>query len=246
MPIDQKTYIRDVYSKAWIASRHNMTEVGDYNRSLCSLIQHLVPRDSRLCEVAIGTGWPIADYLQRHGYRVSGVDIAPNLIDRCKQINQNIAAKVGDAENLEYPSASFDCVYCFHSTWYIPHLLDALEEMLRVCKPHGLVLFDILNMSNKKTARAYKKHVFRQTPSLLGKGLRYVSNTGRQLRGQEPDWDFVIFWTPTYPRKIFEFISRNHIKEARVYGVIDPEPIQLDRSADHNDFRRLLFVLVKT
>ena len=75
-----------------------------------------------MLEVAIGTGYPIADHLQKAGHEVHGIDISPDLVRRCRELNPAIQAKVGDAEHLEYPDATFDATYCFHSSWYFPNL----------------------------------------------------------------------------------------------------------------------------
>jgi len=65
------------------------------------------------------------------------IDIAPTLIDKCKQLNPDIKCKVGDAEDLEYPDNYFHLTYCFHSTWYFPRLNKAIDEMLRVTRSGG-------------------------------------------------------------------------------------------------------------
>src|SRR5215813_1365402 len=85
-----------------------------YDRQLCEYVSAQVARaDGRsassraetgtLLEVAIGTGYPIANHLQLAGHDVHGVDISPALVRRCRELNPAILAKVGDAENFDYP-----------------------------------------------------------------------------------------------------------------------------------------------
>lgn len=139
--MDRKTYMRDVYSKGWITAREEIYGFLEYDKNLCKYIcEHVNTNAGKLLEVAIGTGYPFGDFFQKAGYSVYGIDISPDLIDKCRQLNPNINCKVGDAEDLDYPDDFFDCVYCFHSTWYFPNLNKAIDEMLRVTRPGGGVL----------------------------------------------------------------------------------------------------------
>src|SRR5690242_8755206 len=138
--MDRKEFMRSVYSGYWLGARDKIYGFMAYDRQLCEYVSAQVAGQGTVLEVAIGTGYPIADYLQQAGHEVHGVDISPELVDRCHELNPAIQAKVGDAENLDYPDATFDVTYCFHSTWYFPNLARAIGEMVRVTKPGGSVL----------------------------------------------------------------------------------------------------------
>ena len=56
---------------------------------------------------------------------------------------------------MNYRDGFFDCAYCFHSTWYFPDLGQAIDEMLRVTRLGGLVMFDIQNRNNDDVNNAY-------------------------------------------------------------------------------------------
>lgn len=144
MNIDRKTYVKDVYSRYWISAREKKYGFMEYDKNLCKYISDLIPPNKQILEVAIGTGYPVADFFQKKGYLVHGIDLSPALIQKCKTINSDIECKVGDAENIEYPDNYFDLSYCFHSTWLFPDLKKALDEMLRVTKQGGGGLFLIL------------------------------------------------------------------------------------------------------
>ncbi len=44
-----------------------------------------------------------------------------------------------DAEHLEFPDNSFDCVLCGFAVFFFPHLEQALAEMRRVLRPGGRI-----------------------------------------------------------------------------------------------------------
>src|SRR5215475_8510508 len=121
--MDRKEFMRSVYSGYWLGARDKIYGFMEYDRHLCEYLTAQAshrdgsassrPEALTLLEVAIGTGYPIADHLQKSGHEVHGVDISPELVHRCRELNPAIQAKVGDAENLDYPDATFDATYCF-------------------------------------------------------------------------------------------------------------------------------------
>jgi ubiquinone/menaquinone biosynthesis C-methylase UbiE len=93
-------------------------------------------------DVACGTGnsaLPAA----RSGAVVTGVDIAPNLIEQARENaareGLSIDFEVGDAEQLAFPAASFDAVITMFGAMFAPRPPVVAAEMLRVCRPGGFV-----------------------------------------------------------------------------------------------------------
>jgi ubiquinone/menaquinone biosynthesis C-methylase UbiE len=193
--------MRDVYSKYWIRYRENVYDgFSEYNTNLCEYICARIPKGRKLLEIAIGTGYPFADYFQKSGYLVYGIDISPDLIAKCSQVNPNINCKVGDAENMDYSDNYFDCSYCFNSTWYFTDLNRVIDEMLRVTLPVGLVIFDIQNRNNKGIDNAYQNRVSESKG--LGKATRYLKNICKFMIGRDiQNWHSIIYEIPTVPRK---------------------------------------------
>lgn len=138
--MDRKTYVRDVYSQFWITAREKCSFSHgylEYEKNLCNYICEHVPKGGKLLGVAIGMGYPFEDFLQRKGYSVCGIDIAPCLIEKCRQLYPKIDCKVGDAEDIDFSDDHFDCVYCFSGSFLIPNLNKAIDEMLRVTRRGG-------------------------------------------------------------------------------------------------------------
>lgn len=96
----------------------------------------------RVLDVACGSGnqsIPAA----RTGAEVTGVDIAPNLIEQAGEwaANENLKIRFdeGDAENLPYPDAEFDVVMTMFGAMFAPRPARVAAELLRVCRPGGVI-----------------------------------------------------------------------------------------------------------
>jgi SAM-dependent methyltransferase len=96
----------------------------------------------RVLDVACGTGnltLPAA----RLGAAVTGVDIAPNLIEQARANAERegltVQLDVGDAENLPYEDASFDAVITMFGAMFAPRPELTAAELKRVCRPSGFI-----------------------------------------------------------------------------------------------------------
>lgn len=233
--MDRKTYMRDVYSKYWSTARDEIYGFTKYDKNLCDYIVENVPKGGRILEVAIGTGYPFGDFLQKADYSVFGIDISPELVEKCKKTNPNIDCRVGDAENLEYSDDYFDCTYCFNSTWYFPNLNKAIGEMLRVTRKGGLVIFDIENRNNRYIKKTYRKHIL----------VVYIKNMLKKvLRLRGTRWSAVVHSTPTYPESIYEFLKERanfQVMVVKEDGGIEAR----SENGSFKNFQKLVFAVKK-
>ena len=198
----------------------------------------------RLLEVAIGTGYPVADFLARAGYRVHGVDISPALVARCRELNPAIDAVVGDAERLDHPDRSFDATYCFHSSWYFPDLRRALAEMIRVTRPGGLVMIDIQNASHREIKAAYQGRRDQLRPGLLPRAELHARNLAKViLRRGNPNWQAVNYEVPTDPAAVGEELAAHRMTDVTVLArdEADQSVHPLDATAALDESPRLIF-----
>ena len=94
----------------------------------------------RVLDVACGTG-NLAIPASRAGCIVTGVDIAPNLIEQAREraAAEGITATFdeGDAEKLPYADASFDVVVTMFGAMFAPRPELVASELARVLKPGG-------------------------------------------------------------------------------------------------------------
>ncbi|HEU4795777.1 MAG TPA: class I SAM-dependent methyltransferase [Pyrinomonadaceae bacterium] len=96
----------------------------------------------RVLDVACGTGnqaLPAA----RRGAVVTGVDIAPNLVEQARENAKREGLDVkfdeGDVENLPYEDGSFDAVVTMFGAMFAPRPDVTAAEMIRVVRPGGFI-----------------------------------------------------------------------------------------------------------
>ncbi len=96
----------------------------------------------KVLDVACGTG-NLALPAARAGADVTGIDIAPNLIEQsiANAAKEGLSAKfeVGDAEALPYENNSFDVVMTMFGAMFAPRPDVTAAELIRVTKPGGLI-----------------------------------------------------------------------------------------------------------
>jgi SAM-dependent methyltransferase len=101
-----------------------------------------IPAGCQLLDVACGSG-QLALLAARDGMNVTGVDIAPNLVQRAqaraKAEGLNARFMEGDAEALPFEDASFDVVASLIGAMFAPRPELVARELLRVCSPGGTI-----------------------------------------------------------------------------------------------------------
>ena len=101
-----------------------------------------IPSGSRVLDVACGTG-NLAIPAARRGAVVTGVDIAPNLVqqarERAAKEGVQAAFDEGDAEALPYADAAFDVVMTMYGAMFAPNPERTASEMARVCRSGGTI-----------------------------------------------------------------------------------------------------------
>jgi SAM-dependent methyltransferase len=111
------------------------------SETIADAIDHVVarvaPQQGEKClDVATGTGWT-ARRIASRGARVTGVDIGAGVIEAAKQLAPGIDFRVGDAEELPFPDASFDVVTSTFGVMFVARPEDAARELARVCRKGG-------------------------------------------------------------------------------------------------------------
>jgi len=97
----------------------------------------------RVLDVACGAG-QTAIPMSRAGAKVTGVDIATNLIEqaraRARAENLDTRFEEGDAEMLPYQDGSFDLVISLIGVMFAPRPDLVAAELKRVCRPGGKII----------------------------------------------------------------------------------------------------------
>ena len=242
--MDRKTYMRDVYSKYWITAREKRYGVSRYDELVCNYIHENLPKNQRILDAAIGTGIPFSDYLQKKGHELYGIDIYPALIEKCSELNEFIKCSVGDVESIEFENNFFDCTICFHSTWYFPNIHKAIEEMIRVTKPSGLIIFDIQNADNFHVSKAYSRRVFRSKG--FGLVIQFAVNVAKFfLQRGALNWRGIVHEVPVHPEDIITYF-KDGLK--KIHPIVMTSDFKLEICEDIaklKNFEKITFVVYK-
>lgn len=96
----------------------------------------------KVLDVGCGTGnqsIPAA----RAGAHVTGVDIAPNLLEQARawalREGLNVDFREADAEELPFHDAAFDVVMSMFAAMFAPRPKVVAAELIRACRPGGLI-----------------------------------------------------------------------------------------------------------
>ena len=137
------------------------------DRGLCISGQNVL-------DVGTGTG-VLPRNMYKYGARWTGADRAENQINYAKQLakaaNQNIEFIVSPAEELPFPSNTFDVITVCQCYWYLDYD-KVLPRFADILKPNGKVLF--LTMVwlpfEDKIAEASEDLVLKYTPDWVSAG----------------------------------------------------------------------------
>ena len=96
-----------------------------------------------LLDVGCGAG-QIAIPAAKAGAKVTGLDLAPNLVQQAREraAAEGVVALFdeGDAEDLPYHSGSFDVVLSLIGAMFAPQPEKVAAELVRVCRPGGRII----------------------------------------------------------------------------------------------------------
>lgn len=185
---------------------------------------------TRLLDVACGAG-QIAIPAAKAGVKVTGVDLAANLIEqaqaRASAEGVKVSFKEGDAEDLAFPDASFDMVVSLIGAMFAPRPDLVASEMLRVCRPGGRIA--MANWTPQGfVGRMFKtigKHVppppIMASPVLWGDEAKVRERFGAGVRNLETSKRMYTFCYPFAPDEVVDFFITYYGPTNRAYATLD-------------------------
>jgi ubiquinone/menaquinone biosynthesis C-methylase UbiE len=142
---EYKQQIADLYS-----DRSASYDEGEWHPRIAHRLvefAHLQP-GQQVLDLATGTGMVAIEAARIVGAegRSIGVDISSGMLDRARQKAKllglrNSQFQLVDAEALDFPVNSFDCIFCSSALIWMSDLLGALRHWHRFLKPGGIIGF---------------------------------------------------------------------------------------------------------
>jgi 2-polyprenyl-3-methyl-5-hydroxy-6-metoxy-1,4-benzoquinol methylase len=139
--------------------------------------------------------------LARRGYRVTAADYSEVILEPARRnvehngLCDRITVQREDIMGTSFPDNEFDLVLCFGVLMHVPEASGALDELVRVVKPGGYVVFEEHNCSSPEACfmrwvwRTFKKTKIQAvaTPA----GIEHTSMFAGELlfwRHADPRW----------------------------------------------------------
>ena len=100
--------------------------------------------DERVLEVGVGTGINLSLYPSEA--KITGIDYTASMLEKArervaKKEMRNVRLLQMDAADLKFPDDSFDIVYAPYLISVVPDPVKVAQEMRRVCRPGGRIIF---------------------------------------------------------------------------------------------------------
>jgi SAM-dependent methyltransferase len=184
----------------------------------------------KVLDVACGTG-NTALPAARTGADVTGVDIAPNLVEQARENAKREGLEIkfdeGDAEALPYADGSFDAVITMFGAMFAPRPELVAAELKRVCRPGGLIAMGnwtpagFIGQMFKTTAKYVPPPAGMPSPVLWG-----VEDTVRERFGQgisklETKLQMCRFEFPFSPAEVVEHFRNYYGPSQKAFGAAD-------------------------
>ncbi len=114
----------------------------DMEKFYLNLLQNHVPKGGKILDVGCGTGEPIAQFLIKKGYEITGIDGSEKMIQLCKKRFPNEKWLHADMRALELQD-KFDAVIAWHSLFHLPHddQRRTLNSLASMVEQDGLLVF---------------------------------------------------------------------------------------------------------
>src|SRR5215813_9569693 len=184
----------------------------------------------KVLDVACGTG-NLALPAGRTGATVTGVDIAPNLVEQARENAKaeglNVQFDEGDAEALPYADAAFDAVVTMFGAMFAPRPDLVAAELKRVCRPGGLIAManwtpsGFIGQMFKTTAVHFPLPAGMTSPVLWGVEEKVRERFAEGISKLETSSQTVYWVFPFSPAEVVEHFRFYYGPTQKAFGALD-------------------------
>jgi SAM-dependent methyltransferase len=187
---------------------------------------------ARVLDVACGAR-QTAIPMSRAGAKVTGIDIATNLIEqaRARAQAENLDARFdeGDAEMLPYPDGSFDIVVSLIGAMFAPRPELVAAELKRVCRPGGRIIMGNWTPTGfvGQMFKIHGKHV--PPPAIMPPPVKWGNEETIRERFEDGISHLKLsrhlypFRYPFAPSDVVQFFRTYYGPSYKAFAALDPE-----------------------
>jgi ubiquinone/menaquinone biosynthesis C-methylase UbiE len=186
----------------------------------------------KVLDVACGTG-NTAIPAARTGALVTGVDIAPNLLEQARQRaileSVNCQFDEGDAEDLPYSTGSFETVITMFGAMFAPRPEKVAEELIRVCRSGGRIVManwtpqGFVGQIFKRTAAHVPPPPNMPSPPLWGDEATVRERLKDGISELQLNRRMITFTYPFSPEEVVEFFRQYYGPTQKAFAALDSD-----------------------
>ena len=118
-----------------------------YEKNLSWNLRHQINNDlsgKKVLELGVGSGKLLKSIVSKNPSMIIGVDFSKEAVKRARSLNyKSVRIMQANIKKLPFKDNSFDVVFCYFilNNLYLNEREKAVQEIHRVLKPYGLILF---------------------------------------------------------------------------------------------------------
>ncbi len=216
----------------------NVWTLGDYAKFAVYLVDGAVnfleschiPTTAKVLDVGCGAG-QTAIPMARKGIKVTGLDIAGNLVEVARQRAQaeGLSAHFdeGDAQQMPYGDATFDVVFSLIGAMFAANPQKVAAEFARVCRPGGRIIManwtptGFVGQMFKTIASHVPPPQGTPSPVLWGDEAMVRDRLGEYVSDLKLTRRLYPFKYPFGPAEVVEFFRAYYGPTNRAFSVLD-------------------------
>jgi ubiquinone/menaquinone biosynthesis C-methylase UbiE len=131
-------HLSSVYTEKRYAPAYSVLYQKHWNEVLCQIGG--IPAGAKVIDLGCGTGILVPELVAKH-YQVIGLDLSFDMLKVSGQNSDELSRVCGDGCALPFTSSSIDAIFCRGSIHHFSDLQLAFQEIIRVLKPGGYLIF---------------------------------------------------------------------------------------------------------
>ena len=167
------------------------------SHELLAEFSSLLPPGGDVLDVGCGAGVPVARFLVRAGFKVTGVDVSSTMLELARVHVPEASLVQMDMRRLDLEAGSFDGICAFYSLFHVPR--DELPQVLvgfnRLLRQDGILLFCSGRDAWEGTGDFHGARMFWSHPDraatrrfVLDAGFVVTMSKVQELGGEEHFW----------------------------------------------------------